>query len=164
MKSIIRVIILGGVSVVVLASVLIHPSGPVKAVKSDAPLLAGAVTDPAALAVIERSCKNCHSERTEWPWYSYIAPMSWLVEGDVGQARSQMNLSHWDEYTIEKQQDILARVGAVVRNLQMPPTRYTMIHEDAKLSPRDREQIYAWAHAERRRLRSVMPPSPGSGF
>jgi hypothetical protein len=49
--------------------------------------------------------------KTEWPWYSYIAPMSWLVEGDVSKARSHMNLSHWNEYTGEKQQEILARVG-----------------------------------------------------
>src|SRR5579862_8383683 len=98
----IRVFALGAVGVVVLASTLVHPSGPVKAVRSDNPLLAGANIDPGVLEVLQRACQNCHSEKTEWPWYSHIAPMSWLVEGDVNQARSHMNLSHWSEYTVKE--------------------------------------------------------------
>jgi hypothetical protein len=164
LKNIIRAFTLGVVSVVVLASTLVHPSGSVKTIKSDNPLLAGADVDPAVLQLIQRSCQNCHSEKTEWPWYSHIAPMSWLVEGDVSQARSHMNLSRWDSYTVESKQDILARVGAVVRSRQMPPDRYTLIHPNAKLSPEERDQIYGWAHAERRRLKSVMPTSVGTGF
>src|SRR5277367_3976509 len=161
MKNIIRAFVLGVASVVVFASVLVHPSGPVKAVKSAQPLLAGTDIDPVVLGVIERSCQNCHSEKTEWPWYSHIAPVSWLVESDVSQARSHMNLSHWDEYTIEQKQEVLVRVGAIVRSGEMPPGRYTAIHADAKLSSAEREQIYQWAHAERVRLKSGIPTSAG---
>jgi hypothetical protein len=164
LKRIIRAFLLGGASVVVLASVLVHPSGPVKAVKSAQPLLAGTDIDPVVFQVFERSCQNCHSEKTEWPWYSHIAPMSWLLESDVAQARSHMNLSHWDEYTAEKKQEILARVAAVVRSGYMPPARYTLIHANAKLSSVEREQIYQWARAERLRLKSVMPTSIGASF
>jgi cytochrome c len=164
MKNIIRAFVLGVASVVVFASVLVHPSGSVKAVKSAQPLFAGTDIDPVVLGVIERSCQNCHSEKTEWPWYSHIAPMSWLVENDVSQARSRMNLSRWDEYALDEKRDILARVGAVVRSHQMPPARYTMIHAGAKLSPVEREQIYGWAHAERKRLKSIIPTSVGTGF
>jgi hypothetical protein len=164
MKNIIRVFVLGVASVLVFASLMLHPSGPVKAVNSAQPLFAGTDIDPAVLGVIERSCQNCHSDRTEWPWYSHIAPMSWLVESDVSQARSHMNLSRWDEYGLDEKRDILARVGAVVRSHQMPPARYTLIHANAKLSPAEREQIYGWAHAERKRLKSVTPTSVGTGF
>jgi hypothetical protein len=164
MKNMIRAFVLGVASVVVFASVMVHPSGPARAVKSAQPLLAGTDIDPAVLSVIERSCQNCHSDRTEWPWYSHIAPMSWLVESDVSEARSHMNLSRWDEYGLDEKRDILARVGAVVRSHQMPPARYTLIHASAKLAPAEREQIYGWAHAERKRLKSVMPTSVGTGF
>ena len=75
-----------------------------------------------------------------------------------------MNLSRWDEYTIEEQQDLLSRIGAVVRSREMPPARYTLIHGNAKLSPAQREDIYRWAHAERRRLKTVTPTSVGAGF
>ena len=162
MKNILRAFALGVASVVVLASVLVHPGGSAKAVRSDNPLLTSAEIEPAVFETIARSCQNCHSEKTEWPWYSHIAPMSWLVEDDVSQARSHMNLSHWDDYTVEEKQGLLTRVAAVVRSNQMPPARYTLIHPGAKLSPAEREQIYAWAHAERHRLKSVIPTSIGT--
>jgi hypothetical protein len=152
MRNILRILVICAPTVVVCASVLVHPNGPVKTLKSVNPLLAGSDIDPIALGVLERSCQNCHSEKTEWPWYSHIAPMSWLVEKDVSEARGHMNLSHWEEYSVREKQDILARVGAMVRSRQMPPDRYTMIHPDAKLSDAERERIYDWAHAERRRL------------
>jgi hypothetical protein len=164
LKNIIRAFALGAVGVVVLASALVHPSGPVKAVKSDDPLFAGAGVDPDVLGVVQRSCQNCHSEKTEWPWYSRIAPMSWLVEGDVSHARSRMNLSHWSQYTVEEQQDLLARIGSIVRSGEMPPARYTMIHGSAKLSTAERDSLYRWAHAERRRLKSMSSTSVGTGF
>jgi hypothetical protein len=162
LKSIILVFLLSGASIVAFASVVAHPSGPVKAAKSTRPLLAGAEIDPPVLAVLERSCQNCHSERTEWPWYSYIAPVSWLVESDVRQARDHMNLSHWDEYAAEKREEILAQVGAVARSGEMPPMRYTAVHANAKLSSAEREQIYQWARTERRRSKSVIPTSVGA--
>jgi hypothetical protein len=164
LKSILRVSGFGLVGVMVLASVLVHPSGAVKSAKSGSPLLAGAEIDAPVLTLFERSCQNCHSEKTEWPWYSYVAPMSWLVENDVAQARSQFNLSHWDEYSLETKQAILTRMGAVARSRQMPPARYTVLHKSAKLSPSEAEQIYAWAHTERRRLKSVPATSVGATF
>ena len=164
MKRTISMFLLGGASMVLLASVLVHPNGPVKATQSDEPLLAGAEIDPAVKAMLERSCQNCHSEKTDWPIYSYIAPMSWLVEGDVSQARAHMNLSRWGDYSLEEKEQLLASIGAVVRSRKMPPTRYTAIHTGAKLSAEESARIYEWAHAERRRLKSVVPAPTGAGL
>lgn len=164
MKRIIIIFLLGGASIVLLASVLVHPNGPVKATRSNEPLLAGAEIDPAVKAMLERSCQNCHSEKTGWPIYSYVAPMSWLVEGDVSQARAHMNLSHWGDYSLEEKEQLLASIGAVVRSGKMPPARYTAIHTGAKLSAEDSARIYEWAHAERRRLKSVVPAPAGAGL
>jgi hypothetical protein len=155
LKSIVLVFLLSGAGAVAFASVVAHPNGPVKDVKSNKPLLTGAEIDAPVLTVLERSCQNCHSEKTEWPWYSYIAPASWLIESDVAQARVHMNLSHWDEYTAEKKEEILAQVGAVAQSGEMPPARYTAIHANAKLSAEERAQIYQWARAERRRSKSA---------
>jgi hypothetical protein len=157
MKRVIRFLLIAGPSALVLASLLVHPFGSVKAVKSTSPLLEGAELDATTLAIFERSCRNCHSEKTEWPWYSYVAPMSLMVESDVSNARSQMNLSHWDEYTAEKQHELVGRIGAVIKSREMPPSRYTLIHKRATLSADDRSQLYQWTLAERRRLRSVPP-------
>src|SRR5436305_12458710 len=64
------------------------------------PLLAGAEIDPRILALLERSCADCHSERTRYPWYSYVAPVSWLIRNDVTAGREHLNLSRWNEYPL----------------------------------------------------------------
>lgn len=137
-----------------IASVAIHPFGAIRA-KSSKPLLAGAGVDPAVVHILERSCQNCHSERTEWPWYSDVAPISWLIENDVHEARSHLNLSRWDEYDAQKQHDLLAELAAVVRNSRMPPRRYTVLHPGAKPSVQELDRLYQWARTERRRLASA---------
>jgi hypothetical protein len=157
-----RLMLLAGVVAVVVLSLLIHPFGDLKAHSSLNPLLAGADVNPAISQIIARSCQNCHSEKTEWPWYSYVAPVSWLIEKDVHDARSHMNLSHWGEYSLEKKQELLTRLAAAVRNRQMPPARYTLMHPGAKPSGTELEQIYEWARGERRRLKSMPAVSPAT--
>jgi hypothetical protein len=127
LKRIILMFLFGGASTVLLASILVHPNGPLKATQSNEPLLAGAEIDPAVLAMLEKSCQNCHSEKTDCAIYSCIAPMSWLVEGDVSQARAHMNVSRWGDYSLEEKEQLLASIGAVVRSGKMPPARYTAI-------------------------------------
>ena len=124
-------------------------------------LLAGATVDPGVARILERSCQNCHSEKTEWPWYSYIAPLSWMIEHDVEAARERMNLSRWDGYSLDEQRWILTGMSAAIRNRQMPPRRYTLLHPAARLSDDELKQLYQWAQIERRRLRA-MPESAHS--
>src|SRR5581483_2935219 len=90
-----------------IASIFIHPYGEVKAAAAPADLLVGAQVDPGTAGILERSCGNCHSNKTEWPWYSYVAPASVLVESDVAKARSRMNFSHWSDYSTDEQQAML---------------------------------------------------------
>jgi Haem-binding domain len=154
-KKLLQTVLLGGTGLVGLGSVFVHPFGAFKARTSNTALFAGASVDPSVVRIVERSCQSCHSERTDWPWYSYVAPMSWLIENDVRTGRSHMNLSHWDEYTLDKQQEILTELSAVVRSRQMPLPRYVRLDPAAKLSDSEIDQIYQWARGERRRLKSI---------
>jgi hypothetical protein len=158
MKRLLRVS-LAGATLVGVVSLLVHPFGAVRAHNSAAPLLAGAEVDPAVAQIVARSCQNCHSERTNWPWYSYVAPVSWLIENDVWKARGHMNLSVWDQYTVEKRRELLGELAAAVRSRQMPPPRYTLMHSSSTLSKAESDQIYRWARGERRRLKSINPPA-----
>jgi hypothetical protein len=142
-------------------SALFHPFGAVKQGGSDRALLSGARIDADTEALFERSCQSCHSERTVWPWYSYAPPVSWLIERDVSRARASMNLSRWDQYSTDERQAHLGAIAAAVRSRQMPPARFTLLHPDRMLSPGERERIYAWARAERRRLRLPIHESSG---
>jgi hypothetical protein len=143
---------------------LIHPFGAMKGRPPLEPLLDGARRETAVLQVLERSCQNCHSDRTEWPWYSYVAPMSWLVEYDVHEGRAHLNLSHWQEYSPEKQKELLARMATAVRSRQMPLPRYTRVHPGARLSDTEVELIYQWARSERERVKPAAPVNTGRLF
>ena len=148
-------ILLLGAALLAGASILVHPFGPIKMEGSSRPPLRDATLDFATAAIFERSCQNCHSEKTEWPWYSYVAPMSWMIEGDVRHGRGFMNLSHWDEYSIQRRQEILAEMSVLVRNRAMPLPKYLLLHPEAKLSDAEVARLDQWARSERKRLKAA---------
>jgi hypothetical protein len=139
-------------ALVAFCSILVHPFGAMKAQRSDKPLLLDATFDAQVVRILERSCQNCHSERTEWPLYSYVAPMSWIIESDVQRGRSHMNLSRWNGYPPDRQQEILSEMSSLVRNRVMPLPRYLLLHPEAKLSDAEVTYLYQWARSERERL------------
>jgi hypothetical protein len=96
---------------------------------------------------------DCHSNQTVWPWYSYVAPMSWLVERDVQSGRNRINFSEWDRYTAKQQKKLFADIASAVKNGEMPLPQYTLVHPQAKLSDAERDMVYGWARVERRKLR-----------
>jgi hypothetical protein len=148
-----RSLLLPGVALVGICSVLVHPFGTIKVQRSNEPLLLDATFDPEVVGILERSCQNCHSERTAWPFYSYVPPMSWMIENDVQRGRSRMNLSRWNGYPPERQQEILLEMSSLVRNRLMPLPRYLLLHPEAKLSDADVQYLFQWAGRERNRLK-----------
>jgi hypothetical protein len=84
--------------------------------------------DEASAAIARESCYACHSNETDWPLYSYVAPMSWLVRRDVENGRHELNFSDWEHDDGEADDAIDA-----VLDGEMPPGRYTMIHRGARL-------------------------------
>jgi cytochrome c len=132
----------------------IHPWGsPRNGARPDAPLLEGSTAPESVRAILAAKCGNCHSERTSYPLYAHLAPVSWMLERDIHDARSHFNMSQWQSINDESRMSVLTRMASVVHSAQMPPRRYVMLHPGARLSPDDREQIYAWAKAERKRIR-----------
>jgi hypothetical protein len=94
-------------------------------------------------AILTRSCRNCHSNETRWPWYSYVAPASWSVIGHVNEGRSHLNLSEWT-HTPEEGAELLDSVCSEVRRGRMPLPSYTWIHWDAILSDADKKRLCRW--------------------
>jgi hypothetical protein len=146
-------ILLSAAALLVVCSVLVHPFGVMKAQRSNKPLLLDSTFEPQVVRTIERSCQNCHSDRTEWPWYSFVAPISWMIESDVQRGRSHMNLSHWNGYNTEEQQEILLKMSILVRNHAMPLPRYLLLHPEAKLSDAEVTYLYQWARSNRKRFK-----------
>ena len=117
------------------------PVEPSREIGASLPLTA------AVAAVFERSCNDCHSNRTVWLWYSGVAPASWLVAYDVHEGRSRMNFSEWDVHTPEQQKKLLDRTCPDVTKGEMPEWQYLLMHREAKLFPSDVQAVCSWAEA-----------------
>jgi len=146
-------------AILTAGSSLIHPFGKIDSRAMKGPILSGAEIDPEILGLIQRACQNCHSLNTDLPFYGRIAPMSLLMARDVQQARLHMNLSQWQEYAVEDRIMLLSEVGSAVKNREMPVRRYVLLHSEARLSDQERDQVYQWTRAERKRLKSALPLS-----
>ncbi len=113
--------------------------------RSNPPVEALVAAPPEVLGVLERACFNCHSNKTEWPWYSYIAPVSWLVAGHVAHAREEMNFTEWNQIPLAKQAHKISECWEHVEKGEMPPSGYVRLHAEAKLSDADKALIRDWA-------------------
>jgi heme-binding protein len=100
-------------------------------------------------AVFDRSCRNCHSNETVWPWYSYVAPVSWMVARDVHQGRKKMNLSEWGTYSAQRKEDRLEEICEQVTNGEMPDRKYAIFHREARVTPQERNAICQWTDDSR---------------
>jgi Haem-binding domain len=111
-----------------------------------------AVTDlPAEVqSVLERSCRDCHSHDTRWPWYSNVAPVSWLVIDDVNHGRGHFNYSDWAQYDHNKVPQLLHDICDQTRKGEMPLSIYLWMHPDARLSDSDVTTLCSWSEIERR--------------
>jgi hypothetical protein len=85
--------------------------------------------DPAVRELAVRACFDCHSNQTVWPWYGSIAPVSWFLQIDVQGGRSTLNFSEWD-----RPQHGVREVAEVIREGEMPPAYYRLMHRPASLT------------------------------
>lgn len=109
---------------------------------------------PAAVAAILRiSCADCHSHETRWPWYSQVAPMSWVVAHDVEEGRQRLNFSEWPVADPAKAARKFGNISDVVDSGEMPPKKYTVIHRDAVLTDAQRKTLMDWAEAQAEALK-----------
>jgi Haem-binding domain len=103
---------------------------------------------PEVEATLRRSCFDCHSNQTQWPWYRHIAPISWEVARDIELGRRQVNFSEWGEYYPSTRRRKLLWVRRALQQEDMPPRSYQLIHPTSRLSPETRAQLQHWIDAE----------------
>jgi hypothetical protein len=91
---------------------------------------------PATRDLARRACFDCHSNETGWPWYSWVAPVSWLVQNDVSRGRRHLNFSEWD-----KKQRHAGDAAEMIEKGEMPPWYYLPMHPDAKLTADEKAEL-----------------------
>lgn len=107
---------------------------------------------PEAQAILDRSCKDCHSHQTEWPWYSRVAPASWYVVDHVNHGRRHLNFSRWSRYDRDDAEQLLTAICKTAKGGSMPLPSYTRLHREAELSAEDVRALCDWTSDARRHL------------
>ncbi|MBU1698651.1 MAG: heme-binding domain-containing protein [Candidatus Eisenbacteria bacterium] len=98
-----------------------------------------------ATHILARSCFDCHSYNTTWPWYGRIAPVSWMLRRHIEEGRGKLNFSLWRQYAPEKQLYLSKEAVKEVEEGGMPLPIYLRLHPEAKISPADLDTLKAWS-------------------
>ncbi|MBC8032436.1 MAG: heme-binding domain-containing protein [Pyrinomonadaceae bacterium] len=107
---------------------------------------------PHVAGILERSCQDCHSNATRWPWYTNVTPVSWFVVDHVDHGRSHLNFSEWGSLQPHEKEKKLQEICEQVEVGAMPLNTYTPLHPGSALSPEDVKALCDWANAERARI------------
>lgn len=116
--------------------------------KTNPPVEGALVTPPEIENLMRRACYDCHSNETVWPWYTNVAPVSWLVTRDVKEGREELNFSRWGAYDDAKKIKKLKKTAKEAAKGEMPPWYYVLAHPEARLSPTEQQIFDTWINAE----------------
>ena len=95
-------------------------------------------------AIVRTSCYDCHSNNTNYPWYSNIQPVRFFMEHHIKEAKEDLNFSEWGNYSKRKQENKLDRIVKQIKSDEMPLASYTLIHKNARLTTVQKEEIMDW--------------------
>ena len=93
---------------------------------------------------LRTSCYDCHSNKTNYPWYSYIQPIRFFMESHIKEGKENLNFNEWGNYSSRKQNNKLDRIVKQIKSNEMPLSSYTLIHKNAVLNKTQKEEIIKW--------------------
>ena len=131
----------------VVAAQAVRPARTNPPVDPQKEITAHMQVDPAVMATLSRACNDCHSNRTEWPWYSNVAPVSWLLAHDVNDGREELNFSEWGASKEKEPGKLLGKICSEVTEGEMPMATYTLIHPQAKLTREEVQNVCRWTNS-----------------
>ena len=134
-----KITIVGALAIVLIAIQFI----PVD--QSNPPVSADPAIPFNVKTILQRACYDCHSHETRWPWYSRVAPISWLLAHDVQEGREHLNFSTWTELPAQEIAENIEEIWEEVEEGEMPLWFYLPLHPEARLSSEDLALLNAWA-------------------
>jgi hypothetical protein len=136
---------IGAIIIAVLMILQLFPSGrPDISNNNKDDLIANNTINDTVTKLIRNACYDCHSNETKYPWYSYVAPVSWLVSRDVRMGRENLNFSNWESYSKLDKAEYLDDISDEVSSGEMPLPIYIPLHPEAKLTQKEREILVNW--------------------
>jgi hypothetical protein len=130
------------VGALVVAAVILLQLVPVD--RTNPPVTAEIAAPAPVMEILQTSCYDCHSNETDWPWYSHVAPVSWMVSKHVEIGRRNLNFSHWGMLSGEDQGRAREEIWEALERGTMPHRGYLRWHPEAGMSPAQMETLEAW--------------------
>lgn len=104
--------------------------------------------------ILRRSCYDCHSNNTDYPWYSNIQPVRFFMESHINEGKEELNFNEYGNYSKRRQNSKLKAISKEIKEDEMPLTSYTLIHKNAILSGRQKQEVITWIEKIRDSLSS----------
>jgi hypothetical protein len=108
--------------------------------------------------ILKRSCYDCHSNNTVYPWYAEVQPVAWWLNEHVEDGKKDLNFSEFAGYSIRRQYRKFEEINDLVKKDEMPLDSYLWIHKDAKLNEQQKLTIANWVTAVRDTMKATYPP------
>ena len=87
------------------------------------------------------SCYDCHSNNTQYPWYSKVQPIAWFLEGHIKEGKAELNFNEWDSLSSRRKASKLRSIVKQIENGEMPLASYTLIHKEATFSEKEAQRV-----------------------
>lgn len=94
--------------------------------------------------ILKASCFDCHSNHTNYPWYSRIAPISWVMAHHISEGKEHLNFSEWQHYNAYQKEHLLEELNEAIEDHKMPLKSYLLMHEEAQLGHQEQQYILEW--------------------
>jgi hypothetical protein len=109
------------------------------------PPVTGEIEAPIEIkAMLKTSCYDCHSNETVWPWYSKVAPISWLIIDDVNNGRKRVNFSEWNKYSNASKEKKMKEIWEEINTDEMPIKSYTFLHPKSVIDFNQKSLFKKW--------------------
>jgi hypothetical protein len=137
--------LLGGIFVIVLVGIQFFPAKTNLGENGTANDLIVMYKAPAEIGnLLTAACYNCHSNHTDYPWYSRVQPVGWLIGHDIKEGRDDLNLGEFGTYTAERQKVRLESMIEHIEKNEMPLPSYRLMHPEARLSEKEKQELISW--------------------
>ena len=107
--------------------------------------------------ILKTACYDCHSNHTDYPWYSYLQPVGWILYNHITNGKTELNFSEFGSYATRRQQSKLKAIATQIKDGEMPLFSYTILHKNARLSKDEKSLIINWAQNAKDSLDKINP-------
>lgn len=108
-------------------------------------------------AVLKAACYDCHSNNTNYPWYTYVQPVGWMLANHIKNGKKELNFSEFGSYSVRRQRSKLKSIATQVNDGDMPLNSYTIMHKNARLTSEQKQLIINWAQKTKDSLEQINP-------